>query len=92
MLFRLAAYLGKTVSELDITWDEFVYWQAYMNLRPPEEPANRRTAAVMAQIANMSGRSLRGDKTLTAEDFLGEHKGQTAEEQIAFMRSVGGEE
>lgn len=60
-----------------------------MNLRPPEEPANRRAAALMAQITNMSGRSSR--KTVTADDFLGGHKEQSAEEQIAFMRSIGGE-
>ena len=88
--FRLASHLGKTVSELDISWDEFVYWMAYLHLEPPEEPANVRNAALMAQITNMSGRSLKNNKTVTADDFLGKKK-QTMQEQIAFFKSLGKE-
>jgi len=92
-VFRLAAYLGKTISELDITWDEFVYWQAYLCLEPPEEPANKRTAVLLAQITNMSGRSLRNNKTVSGDDFLGKKdRVQTAKEQIAFMRSIDGDD
>lgn len=88
--FRLASHLGKTVSELDISWDEFVYWMAYLRLEPPEQAANVRNAALMAQITNMSGRSLRNNKTVTADDFLGK-KQQTMEEQIAFFKSLSNE-
>lgn len=88
--FRLALLLGKTVSELDIGWNEFVYWQAYLKLESPEEAANIRNAALMATIMNMSGKSLPKGKTMSLEDFLGRPKQQTAEEQIAFMRSLGG--
>jgi hypothetical protein len=94
LVFRLATFLGKTVSELldSISWDEFIYWQAYMHLEPPERAANQRTAAILAQITNMSGKSLRDGKTVTAEDFLGTKKKQTMEEQIQFMKSIGGGE
>lgn len=89
--FRLAVLLGKTVSELDITWEEFIYWQAYLHLEPPQEPANVRNAALMAQITNMSGKSLRKGKSVTVDDFLGKaSKRQTAHEQISFMRSLSG--
>ena len=88
-VFRLASHLGKTVSDLHITWDEFVYWQAYLGVESPNEPANQRTAAILAQITNMSGRSMPKGKMVTADDFLGRPKEQTAEEQIAFMRGLG---
>lgn len=89
--FRLASHLGKTVAELDITWEEFVYWQAYLRMEPPDEADNRRTAAVLAQITNMAGKSLPKGKQVSAEDFLGRPRQQTAEEQIAFMRGLGGD-
>lgn len=90
-MFRLAFYLGKTISELDITWEEFIYWQAYFSLEPPEAPANARAAAIMAQITNMSGKSLPKGRSVTMEDFLGKKtKPMTAEEQIAMMRGIGG--
>ena len=90
--FRLAYLLGKTVSELDITWEEFIYWQAYFRIEPPEEPANVRNAALMAQITNMAGRSLKDNKSVTIDDFLGrKKKPQSMEEQIAFFKSMGKE-
>lgn len=83
--------MGKTVSELDITWDEFIYWQAYLRIEPPEESARIRNAALMATITNMSGRSLPNRKMVGIDDFLGKEKPrQTAEQQIAFMKSLGG--
>lgn len=81
--------LGKTVSELDISWREFNYWQAYLKMEPPDKGDNQRTASLLAQITNMSGRSLPDKKTVTADDFLGKRKVQTAEEQIAIMKSLG---
>jgi len=86
-LFRLAILLGKTLSELQMSWREFMYWNAYLALEPPDKGHNERTAALMAQITNMSGRSLPDKKFTTAEDFLGGPKAQTMEEQLAFMRS-----
>ena len=89
-LFRLALLLGKTVSELNMSWREFSYWQAYLHLEPPEKGDNERCAALMAQVTNMSGRSLPGKKTVKPSDFLGGKKEQqTMEEQIAFMKSLG---
>ena len=85
----MAMLLGKTVSELDITWREFVHWQAYLKLEPPERAANERTAALLAQITNMSGRSLPNKRTVKPDDFLGRSSVQTAEQQIAFMKSLG---
>ena len=90
--FRLASHLGKTLSELDITWEEFVYWQAYFHLEPPEEPAMQRTAAILAQITNMSGKSLPKGKTVTADDFIGRKSNvQSIEDQIAFFKTLGKE-
>ena len=89
-LFRLALLLGKTVSELNMSWREFTYWQAYLNLEPPEQSANERCAALMAQFTNMSGRSLPGKRTVKPSDFLGKpEKPQTMEDQIAFMKTLG---
>jgi len=90
-VFRLALLLGKTVSELDISWREFLYWQAYLQIENPEKGANERTAAIMAQITNMSGRSLPDKKMVTAEEFLGTAKTQqqTMQDQINFMKSLG---
>ena len=88
--FRLAFLLGKTLSEMDMTWDEFIYWQAYLRIEPPEESDNIRNAALMATITNMSGRSLRDGKRVTVDDFLG-RKPQSMEEQIAFFKTLGNE-
>ena len=88
-LFRLALLLGKTVSELNISWREFLYWSAYLKLEPPERGDNQRTAALMAQITNMSGRSLKDGQVKSAEDFLGKPKVQDMKDQIAFMKSLG---
>ena len=68
-------------------YEEFIYWQAYFMLEPPDDAANRRVAAIMAHIANMSGKSLPAGKTVSAEDFFG-RKEQTAEQQIAFLRAI----
>lgn len=86
-MFRLAAFLGKTVAEMNISWREFVYWQAYMDAEPPEAGANARTASVMAQIANFSGRSLPDGKRVKPDDYLPK-KPQTAEQQKAFFKSL----
>ena len=90
-LFRLALLLGKTVAELkrQMSWREFLHWQAYLHLEPPDKPANERTAALMAQITNMAGRSLPDQKRVTADDFLGKPKTQSMQDQIAFMKSLG---
>lgn len=87
-MFRLASHLGKTVAELDISWREFMYWQAYFDDEPPEAPANHRTAAVLAQIANFSGRSLPDGKRVKASDYLPK-KPQTLDQQKAFFKSLG---
>ena len=86
-VFRLAAFLGKTVRELDISWSEFVYWQAYLDAEPPEQGATHRTAAVLAQIANFSGRALPDGKRVKAADYLPK-KPQTAKQQKAFFQSL----
>ena len=89
-MFRLALLLGKTVSELNMSWREFTYWQAYLNLEPPDKGAQERCAAVLAQITNMSGRSLPNKRTVKPSDFLAKPKPQqTMQEQIAFMKTLG---
>ena len=77
------------MSELDMTWDEFVYWQAFLRLEPPEQGDNQRTAALLAQITNMSGKSLKQGKSVSIDDFLGKPKRQSMEDQIAFMKGLG---
>jgi hypothetical protein len=86
-VFRLAAYLGKTVGELDMTWREFIYWQAFLDEEPPERAANMRTAALMAQIANYAGKSLPKGKMVKPSDYL-PRKPQTAAQQKAFFMSL----
>lgn len=87
--FRLAGYLGKTLDELDISYDEFTYWCAFLKLEPPEEAANMRTAMLLSQITNMSGKSLREGRSVTPDDFLGKPKpAQSLDDQIAFFKSM----
>lgn len=89
-MYRLAFLLHKTVGEIrQMPMSEFTYWQAYFRLHPPEQPALERTAALMATITNMSGRSLPAKKFVTPDDMLGRRKVQTAEQQIAFMKGLG---
>lgn len=91
-VFRLALLLGKTVSEMNMSWREFLHWQAYLQIENPERGANQRTAAIMAQITNMSGRSLPDKKMVSVDDFLGTETKtamQTMQDQIAFMKSRG---
>lgn len=93
MAFRLAGHLGKTVGELQrgMTMREFVHWCAFLKLEPPDEGDNQRTAALMATITNMSGRSLPDKKTVEAKDFMPRPKQrQTASQQLAFMKSLKG--
>lgn len=88
--FRLALLLGKTLSELsDMTWEEFVYWNAYLAIEPPEEGNNQRTAMLLSQITNMAGRSLPDGKRVKPEDFLGKKEEQSFQAQIDFMKSLG---
>jgi hypothetical protein len=79
----------RPVSELNMTWREFCHWQAFLHENPPEASDDRRVAALMAQITNMSGRSLRDNKRVSAADFLGGEKEQTMQQQIDFMRTAG---
>lgn len=91
--FRLAFYFRRPVSELNISLREFYHWLHYLKLEPPDEGERQRFAALMAQMTNMSGKSLKQGHTVTADDFLGkpkEIKRQTAEEQIAFMKGLKG--
>jgi hypothetical protein len=71
---------------------EFNQCLAYLQIEPPELPANTRTASVMAQIANYAGRSLPDKKMLSADDFLGKPQAepppQTIEDQKAFLRGL----
>jgi hypothetical protein len=84
-VFRLAALLGKTVSELNITWREFLHWQAYLKMEPVDAGDNARTASLMACITNMSGKVVK--KAVSPSDFLPK-KPQTPEQQKAFFKSL----
>ncbi len=75
-----------------MSWREFHYWQAYLHIESPERGANERTAAIMAQITNMSGRALPDKEMVSADDFLGAAKKtpqQSIQDQINFMKSLG---
>lgn len=93
-VYRLAFLLKRPVSELRITWREFMHWQAYLRMEPPDEGDNQRTAALLAQITNMAGRSLPDRKKVKPEDFLRtsekEQARQDEEDQKAFLRALGG--
>jgi len=85
--FRLASHLGKTVSELRMTWREFLLWQAYLDVEPPDRADNMRMASLMACITNMSGKSVR--KPVKPADFL-PRKPMSAAQQRAFFKSLTG--
>lgn len=88
-VYRLAFLLKRTVSEIgSMSMSEFAHWIAYLKIEPPEQGDTERTAALMATITNMSGRSLPDKKMVKPEDFLGGKKQQTMEEQIAFMKGL----
>ncbi|MEE8481812.1 MAG: hypothetical protein V3S12_00535 [Acidiferrobacterales bacterium] len=74
-----------------MSWREFQHWQAYLNIEPPDKGDNERTAALMAQITNVAGRSLPTNKRVEPADFLGkaETHPMTIDQQIAFMKSLG---
>ena len=76
-----------------MTWREFTYWMAYLELEPPEQADNYRSAMMLAQMTNMSGRSLPEGKRVKPEDFLGkaEPVAQSEHEQKAFMQSLRSE-
>ena len=57
-------------------------------MEPPDQSENARAAAIMAVITNMSGKSLPKGQSVKADDFLG-RSGQTAEQQIEFLKSLG---
>lgn len=67
---------------------EFYHWLAYLRLEDPEARADRRTASLMAQITNMSGKMTK--QRVTAADFLPKKSApQTAEQQMDFLRGLG---
>lgn len=59
-----------------------------MQIEPPDEGANARTASLMAQITNMAGRALRDRKMVKPSDFLGKPTKQTEKEQQDFFRNL----
>ncbi len=84
------------MSELNMSWREFLYWQAYLQIEPTDDGDNKRMAMLLAQITNMSGRMLPGKKTVKPDEFLSGlgfnvsmPKEQSMEDQIAFMKSLG---
>jgi hypothetical protein len=89
-VYRLAFLLKRTVGEIaSMPMSEFAHWLAYLKLEPPEKGDTERTAALMATITNMAGRSLPDKKMVKPDDFLGRKKRQSMEEQIAFMKGLG---
>ena len=64
---------------------EFNQCLAYLQIEPPEEGDNFRTASLMAQIANYAGRALPKGKMIKADDFISKPP-QTMEQQKAVLR------
>ena len=69
---------------------------AYLDLEPPDQAENYRSAMVLAQITNMSGRSLPDGKRVKPEDFLGQSdkpakSAQSEADQKAFLQSLRSE-
>ena len=81
---------NRPLSELKITMREANQAIAYLHINDPEASANRRTASLMAQIANWAGRAMKGTKMLKAEDFLPvrKPKKQTAQEMKEVFRAL----
>lgn len=68
---------------------EFNQCLAFLQIDPPEQGDNMRTASLMAQIGNFAGKSLKAGHNLSADDYLGKPKKyQTADEQKAFLRGL----
>lgn len=91
-VFRLAAFFRTPLYAFYMSSDEFLYWQAFFELEPPDKGDNERTAAILAQITNMAGRSLPDNKRVSPKDFLPDSQSrptrQSMEDQIAFMKSL----
>lgn len=69
---------------------------AYLEMEPPDQGDNYRSAMMLAQMTNMSGRSLPDGKRVKPEDFMGSGEkdqptGQTEAQQKAFMQSLRSE-
>lgn len=65
---------------------------AYLEMEPPEQGDQYRTALLLERITNMSGKSVK--KPVKVEDFMPKapkKMAQTMEEQKAFFRSLRGE-
>jgi len=88
--FRLAFHFRRPPSELRISFREFLHCLKYLQIEPPDEAENNRTAVLLAQISNMAGKSLPKGKHMKPEDFIGRKRAQTAEEQKAFLKSITG--
>ena len=73
-----------------MTRREFNLCMAYMQVEPPEHGAEIRTASIMAQITNMSGRVLPDKKMVSASDFISKPETpqtpQTPEQQKDILR------
>jgi hypothetical protein len=89
--WRLAFHWKRPLSELNISRREFNQALAYLQIEPIDEGDNKRTASLMAQISNWSGRC---KKWLSADDYLGKPQEikpmQTTEQQKSFMRGMKG--
>ena len=86
LAYRLANHFRRPVSELDISVREFYHWIAYLKLHPPDDGDNQRTAALMATITNMSGKSVK--QSVKAEDFYQKPQPkQRPEDQMDFLRA-----
>lgn len=88
---RLAAYFKDP--HLQLTWEQFMHWQAYFEIEPPEHNDNYRTALILERITNMSGKSVK--KSVKVEDFMPKKEtkqAQTMEEQKAFFRNLRGDD
>jgi hypothetical protein len=69
---------------------------AYLEMEPPDQGDNYRSALMLAQITNMSGRSLPEGKRVKPDDFLGNAEkqvtaAQSENDQKVFMQSLRSE-
>jgi len=70
-----------------MTWRQFNQALAYLQMNPPEQAANHRTASLMAQIANFAGKSLKEGKTVKPSDYLSKPK-QSSVQQKEFLKRI----
>lgn len=91
-VYTLAFYLRKTVRELtgEIGTDELVTWMAFLDLYPPEQPADVRAARLAFYSANTFRKAVSFDSMLREFAPSAKRAPQTPEALAAALSKAAG--